>query len=136
MIPSAYEAARNWAQAEPALTAIVAGRVSSRLPAEPILPWLRTIVVDGGVDSAQIPIGVSIIQFEALAGSETHPDDVLADRLARTVVDRALDWRPGPVAGGIWISGFRVATGPNPVPDPDAGWARFIVDLQMTYRAA
>lgn len=118
-----------WAKANTPIDAIVAGRVATKLPADPTFPFLRLRLAGGAPDLGEAPLDQVLVQFDCYG-----TDDASADLLERTLVDE-LDKLNGATAtnGHGFLYGARTISARR-TPEPDTGWARFTVDSTITIR--
>jgi hypothetical protein len=150
LLPDAELVAVNWARTNPAIAAIVGGRVATRLPETSRLtfPFLRVFrVATGTAERSEAPTDVALLQWDAFAdGSlEGGQDYGTASLLARTVaaeltvfdgyqgdpVDRRVTLGDGSEA---IIDGSQVSSGPDRQTEPTTGWARYRLDTLVQIR--
>lgn len=135
VLPDAEVIAVAWAKADPDLTALLSGRVATRLPADPTFPFLRVFRVTGGRED-NVPIDGALLQWDAFAAAHagsSRPDHAAASDVARTLVAKASEFS-GPIGEGF-VYGFSRIIGPQRVSEPDREWARYRVDMLLTIRA-
>lgn len=134
-LPDAEVVAVQWAKADAPITAIVSQRVSTSLPKEPTFPWLTVFRVTGGPDRSEAPIDIPLLQWDCYARKgEYNPDYATAYLLASTVVEQARDYPGGDIGVHGHILGFNVVSGPRRFEEPQTGWARYVVEVQMVTR--
>lgn len=133
MQPNAERLAVQWAKANAALTAVVAGRVATKLPSD----WggdnfIRVVVVDvlpGVAESGDL--GLPILQWDVYGKGEQggNPPFGATHDLAAILLyeaERAVDWRHAELGA---IGSFAYVNGPRQV-EPDAPvWARWQLDM-------
>lgn len=118
-----------WAKANTALTAILSGQVSTKLPAPPPMPFLRITLAAGASDSGEAPIDHPIMQFDCYDDDEAGLDVLertLRDEMAATV---HFSNSHGHLYGLTVLSWA-------PRPEPNTGWHRMQVDAIATIREA
>ena len=141
MLPDTEAACVYWAKNNTALNAVLSGRVSTNLAADPSgWPFLTVFRVGGQpVRGSESLIDRALIQWDVW-GDTIERDMIRAtSHVARVLVAEAHHATgtkvtpDGPDNIG-WIYGFEVITGPRRVPQPDTNRSRFIVETFVTIR--
>ena len=137
MIPDAEKLAVAWAKANGALSALLQGRVATRLPKGWVSPFLRVVMLPGGDIDAEADLGTAFLQWDVYAHKpdDDAPDYPTASLVARTLLHEAQIWTPAAIGGNGFLYGFGVFRGPGRVEEPDTGWARYMVEMQASIRA-
>lgn len=133
MRPSPERTMVAWAKANSPLAALVAGRVATRLPADPTFPFLTVRQIGGGPDGSDAPVDEPLLQWDCY-GAATAQGKVDADQLARTLVDELETRNPEVVTGEGYVYGHQVLD-QRSVEEPATGWARYMVTSIATIRA-
>jgi hypothetical protein len=141
-LPSPEQTMVQWAKTNTVLNAILSGRVATRLPAEPVFPFLVVQLIGGGIGEAPQPdahISESLMQFDAFAGRGSTrgfaPDYTTADNLILKVqeelqkITETTVGSYGVILGTQLLSSSRIEEG-------DTGYARYTLDALITMRGA
>lgn len=127
--PSAEKTLVAWAKANSAINPLVSGRVATKLPVEPTLPFLRLFRAGGAPDQSEAPIDQVLIQFDCYGSAEAD-----ADLLERTLVEELENLNTVHGSNGHgFLYGARVLASRR-APEPDTSWARRTVDATVTIR--
>jgi len=152
LLPDPELVAVQWAKADPDISAIVEGRVSTSLPQteRPVFPWLRVFVIPGAGPpfGAEYPVMVSLLQWDAFAAGagddRATPDFATASLLARTVASKVREfdgYQGQPLDRSLTFDGetalvdaFQVTQNPGRLNEPLTGWARYRLDTLLRLR--
>lgn len=138
MLPDAEVLAVQWVKSNTALNAVLSGRVATRLPRDPVFPFLTVFRVAGAPEGSEAPLDLPALQWDAYGESrgDAAPDYASASLVARTLIAE-MEALISPIQVGAHgtIVGFGRPTGPRRVTEPLTGWARYMVEGQMVTRA-
>lgn len=128
----------QWAKANSALDALLSGRVSTRIPKEPVFPLLVVSRVAGSPDIGEAPLDQALVQWDAYGASgndqsKTTPDYASASAVIRTLEAEAFEYR-GAVGTFGTILGMRVTNGYRRIEEQNTGWSRYMVEMQVMTR--
>jgi len=139
-LPSPEKVIVQYCKTNSVLNAILSGRVATRLPAEPVFPFLVVQLVAGGVENAPQPdaqISEVLIQFDAFAGRGSTrgfaPDYSTADNLILKVQEQLQSVVETKVTGYGVIMGTQVLSSGR-IEEGDTGYARYTLDALITMR--
>lgn len=133
-IPDAEVLAVNWVKSNSPLDALIDGRVATRLPKNPPMPFLRVQRVAGTVDDSEAPIDNAVLQFDSFgAEGDTTPAYESASLVARTLIEEAANFR-GSVGSFGTIMGMTILEGPRRIEEPETGYARYMVEILLMSR--
>lgn len=139
-LPSPEKVMVQWAKSNSVINALVSGRVATRLPAEPVFPFLVIQLIGGGIGEAPQPaahISESLIQFDAFAGRGNTrgfaPDYATADNLILKVQEEIQAITEIAVTGYGVIIGTQLLSSGR-IEEGDTGYARYTLDALITMR--
>ena len=135
VLPDTEIVAVEWARENPALIAIINKRCATRLPKDPVFPFLTVFRVTGAIDESEAPIDLPLLQWDCYgaARGDSSPDYETASLLARTLVAELEEAR-GQIGSFGVIMGTSIVQGPRRVNEPETGWARYEVESMMMVR--
>lgn len=132
MFPQVEPLLIEWAKANTNLAAIHGGRVASRLPNNPPLPFLTVFRVTGSPEVG-LPIDQAFVQWDAYAGTAgATPDYGVADVLALTLINELRAAENLSTSFG-WLYGATVLDYGRVEAD-DLRWARYRIGALVTTR--
>lgn len=139
--PSVEDVAVGWVRNTTAVRSLIttAGtpntyRVATRLPADPVWPFLTMTLIDSAPLVPGEEIIVGLCQWDAYAArGDASPDYGSAEALALALVKACRD------AGGASVTAEgrileHVFLSMRRVEEPDTGWARYMVTTRLTVR--
>lgn len=131
VVPDALRIAADHLRGHPDVVVLLPGlplgRVyANRLPASPVYPLVRVQQVVDTVVVAAKAAAMSRLQVDCYAGSA---DGDRAARLLAVTCQAALRTLPGAVHPEGVVAAVTTVSGPSWLPDPDAGRARYVVDV-------
>lgn len=134
-MPDAEVVAVQWARNNPALTAIVGTRISTRVPKNPTFPLITVFRVSGAPDPGEAPLDQAQLQWDCYgqANGDASPDYASASLVARTLIEQ-IEKASGSTGNGT-ILGVDVTSGPRRQDEPTTGWARYIVETLVMTRS-
>lgn len=138
LIPSTVDAVVQWAKVNPAISALVADRVSSTLPKVGVsYPWLQVQRITGLPLYKDMPMDKARIQFNAWGGIKANdlPDWAPADVLIRTLAAEIRVF-VGFSTVTAHIAEISSLSGIMQLEDPDTHEARFWMDAAVLVRRA
>lgn len=117
-----------WAKANTNINALVAGRVASRFPANPTLPFIRVWKVGGGPDTSEA-LDVALVQWDLRAASPEA-----ADVLERTVIGECVEPFPRYNLAGVgYLEGVAVSSSGQIYDELDE-WFGYSIDTFVTVK--
>lgn len=131
----------NWAKADPVLAPMLGApdpvRVATRIPIDPVLPFLRVVRTGGTRERSEAPIENPTIQWDAVATKPGgSPDFTLASLIIRSLVERLdlINYQQVVISGGL-VYGVEFINGPFRVEGPpDTEWARYLLETEIWTR--
>jgi hypothetical protein len=137
-LPDAEITARNWALAQSSIASIVGTSIATRLPSSPTFPFLTVFRLGGTLNETGAEIDEPFLQWDAYAASgENAPDYGTAYDLAIAVALAAQNFTGVVVNPGIdaHVYLFELLDGPRRLEEPETGWGRYQVDMNMVIRS-
>ena len=133
-LPDAEVLLVNFVKDNGALNALLSGRVATRLPKEPTMPFMRVFRAAGTVDPGEAPLDQALMQVDCFGASgDTTPDYASASAVARTFIEQATNFR-GAVGSYGTILGMTVQSGPRRIEEPATGYSRYLVEMLLMSR--
>ena len=125
--PSIERALVEWAKANTALTAEVAGRVATRLPENPTFPFIVVRRIGGPQDSSDAPIDLPYVQWSVYASKgDTGPDWMTAEDTKLVLIEQVFTEIGIETAHGFIYA--MTLVGSRQVEEPRTGWAHYAID--------
>lgn len=135
LVPDAEVAMREWLLSEPEVTALLSTRIATRLPEDPVFPFLTLFVVGGEFAVGEAPLYEAFVQFDAFgARGGRHPDYASASAVIRTVA-YLCDQMSYVQTTEAHIYGCEILQMPIRMEEPDTEWARYELTVMAQMRS-
>jgi len=134
MLPDLETLVVSWAKQNTSVDALISGRVSTSLPANPVFPYLVVQRVGGNPEYRDYELDRGLVQWDAYGSrGDSKPDYRSASKLVRTVISELMKLNNSflnvtQTGEAAKVYNVQVTSGPRRVPGPDTGWARYSAD--------
>lgn len=135
LIPDAEVAVRAWLLTQTDVTDIYSTRIATRLPEEPVFPFLTLFSAGGDFTDGEAPLYEAVLQFDSFgARGGRHPDYASASLGIRTVMHLCRDL-DNVATSAAHIYGCEILQGPIRIEEPDTEWARYELTILAQMRS-